>query len=188
MLFERLFRQVYLPTLDVEVGQVPDHAATSHPQHLSSLLHPAMTRPFYILIIGQQLATQDDPRLLPEGERLLWHRYSARLSNQVLKGIGIDPQAGLLRQFEDLAVVALLEQFFAISRAQYFAQDFACRAQRFPRFLLVGLRPQDACQHALGRLPPRRTQQELEERPRRGATVPHRFPHTRRNLPCELKL
>src|SRR5438105_4568317 len=114
MLFERLFRQIYLPTLDVEVGQVPDHAATSHPQHLSSLLNPAMTRPFYILIIGQQLATQHDPRLLPESERLLWHHCSARLSHQVVKGIGIDPKARLPCQFEDLAVVALLKEFFTI--------------------------------------------------------------------------
>src|SRR5438105_6986336 len=110
MLFERLFRQVYLPTLDVEVGQVPDHAATSHPQHLSSLLHPAMTRPLCILIISQQLATQDDPRLLPKRERLLRHHCSARLSHQVLKRIDINPQTGLPCQFEDLAVVALLKE------------------------------------------------------------------------------
>src|SRR6266702_3804985 len=131
MLFERLFRQVYLPTLDVEVGQVPDHAATSHPQHLSSLLHPAMTRPLYILIIGQQLATQHDPRLLPESERLL-------------------------RQFEDLAVAALLKELLTIGRAHHLAQDFARRTQRFPCFLLVGLRPQDAC-HASSNSPKRDT-------------------------------
>src|SRR5260370_40059429 len=109
---------------------MPDHAATPHPQRLPSLLHPAMTRPLCILVIGEQFATQHGLRLLPEGERLLWHSCSARLSHQVVKSIRIDPEPALLRQFEDLAVVALLEEFFAISRAQHLAQDFACRAPR----------------------------------------------------------
>src|SRR6266567_6297201 len=154
---------------------MPDHPATPHPQRLPSLLHPAMTHPLDILVIGEKLATQDDFRLLPEGERLLWHCCSARLSHQVVKSIRIDPETELSRQFEDLAVVALLEEFFAIGCAQHLAQDFARRAQRFPCFLLVGLRPQDACQRALRRLSPWRTQQELKERTRRGATVPRRF-------------
>src|SRR6266700_613434 len=143
-----------------------DHPATRHPQHLPSLLHPAMTRPLDILVIGEQLATQHGFRLLPEGERLLWHCCSARLSHQVIKSIRIDPETELPRQFEDLAVVALPEEFFAIGRAQHLAQDFARRAQRFPRFLLVGLRPQDAYQRALRRLSLWRTQQELKERTR----------------------
>src|SRR3989442_56957 len=123
---------------------MPDHPATPHPQCLPSLLHPAMTRPLCILVIGEQLATPHSFRLLPKGERLPWHCCSARLSYQVVKGIRIDPDTELSRQFENLAVVALLEEFFAIGCAQHLAQDFARRAQRFPRFLLVGLRPQDA--------------------------------------------
>ncbi len=125
-----------------------------------------MTRPLCILVIGEQFATQHGFRLLPECERLLWHRCSARLSNQVIKGIRIDPETELPRQFEDLAVVALLEEFFTIGRAQHLAQDFARRAQRFPRFLLVGLRPENACQYTRGCLSPWRTQQELKEHTR----------------------
>src|SRR5437016_13885056 len=100
MLLQDLFGQADLTALEIEIGQVAYQAPTGHAQRLVPEFDPAVPHPLASLVVGQKLAAQQGPRLLPERKRLIRGGRSPCLGAQVLKGIRVDAQAGLLRKPE----------------------------------------------------------------------------------------
>ena len=109
----------------MQICQVAHHTTTGHPQRLLPHFDPAVPHPLTSLVVGQEFTAQQGLRLLPERKRLVRSRRLPGLGDQVFKGISINPQAWLLGQLENGALVALFQEFLATGCLQNLAQHFA---------------------------------------------------------------